>query len=70
LRGIVEGSNPPSEGVDNPQTGSDESVPCLSQFVGASRKHSGKHSVKELFYGMFIYQVHALSTNAVLVTAR
>jgi hypothetical protein len=43
LRGIVEGSNPPSKGVDNPQTGPDESVPCLSQFVGASRKHSGKY---------------------------
>jgi hypothetical protein len=41
LRGIVEGSNPPLEGVDNPQTGTDESVPCPSQLVGASRKHSG-----------------------------
>jgi hypothetical protein len=39
-RGIVEGSLPPIEGVDNPQTGTDESVPCPSQFVLASRKHS------------------------------
>ncbi len=39
-RGIVEGSLPRIEGVDNPQTGTHESVPCPSQFVLASRKHS------------------------------
>jgi hypothetical protein len=44
LRRIVEGSNPPIEGVDNPQTGPDESVPCPSQLVGASRKHSGNYT--------------------------